>query len=69
MAKKFGGNNTATQFVTDSQDLESLAHYFPVCPDGMTGAFVTVANGDYVEVWVTDYSMPYSEFAIFERIA
>jgi hypothetical protein len=55
-------------YVTDSQDLESLHHNLPVCPDGMTGALVATEDGDYTEVWVTESSRPYSVNAIYERI-
>lgn len=55
-------------YVTDSQDLESLHHNIPTCPDDMTGALVLVANGDYSEVWVTESSRPYSVNAMYERI-
>lgn len=55
-------------YVSDSQDLESLHHNLPVCPDGMTGALVRVEDGDYAEVWVTEWSRPYASSAVYERI-
>ena len=55
-------------YLSDSQDLESLHHSIPVCPDGMTGALVRIGDGDYAEVWVTESSRPYSVNAMYERI-
>ena len=62
------GFRTEHTYVSDSQDLESLHHNLPVCPDGMTGAFIAVEDGDYAEVWVTESSRPYSVNAVYERI-
>ena len=53
----------------DSQDLESINDYFPGINEGITGAFTIVADGDYDEVWVTGYSRPYENSAMYERVA
>lgn len=56
------------QLLTDSQDLNDLYRYFPVIPDDFTGAIVSVGDGDYSEVYVTESSRPYSLDAIYHPL-
>ena len=67
---RYAGDITGEDYmlILDSQDLESLHHSVPTCPDEMTGALVIVDDGDYVEVWATESSRPYSVNATYERI-
>jgi hypothetical protein len=39
------------QFVTDSQDVEAVREHIGPSADDYDSFFVSVANGDYTEVW------------------
>lgn len=52
--------------LTDSQDLKALCDYLSFLPcENITGALVKINDGDYSEVYITEWSRPYDLTAIY----
>ena len=62
--------NERYTLILDSQDLDSLCEYFPILPrEDITGAIVTVVDGEYNEVYLTESSRPYELNADYNPIS
>ena len=55
--------------LTDSQDLDDLCEDFPTIDrNEITGALVVIEDCEWIEVWVTESSKPYSINADYDCI-
>jgi hypothetical protein len=57
--------------LTDSQEVDAVLDHVEL-PEGwrrseVTGVIVSLADGDYREVWITDSPRPYSTHALYEK--
>ena len=58
-------------FISDSQDLEHLFDNVGVpleARDQITAAIVSINDGDYTEIWLTESSQYYSIYADYEPL-
>ena len=52
-------DNHELLLLLNSQDIQSICEYFPVLPENdITGILASAEDGDYKEVYITEYSMP-----------
>ena len=75
LCAKFNNNIPASElefpfvFMTDSQNIEALCEAFTFLPrQNITGALVTVMDGDYGEVYITESSNPYMDRATYHPL-
>ena len=55
----------------DSQDIESTLEFvrnFDCEKQKVTGVLSQIGDGEYLEIWVTYNSRPYSDYCVFERV-
>ena len=56
-------------FMVDSQDIEALCDTFTFLPlQDITAALVTVIDGDYGEVYISESSHPYKASAVYHPL-
>lgn len=54
----------------NSQDIDDLLAYFPMLEfQNITGALVSIGDGDYGEVYVTESSRPYDLNSIYHPLS
>jgi len=52
----------------DSQEIKAILGCVSEKYNGATGIVTKQKDGDYTEIWVTSYSSPSSDYALYERI-
>lgn len=61
-----------TTLIVDSQDIKAILEHTPNClgydQDTTTGALIEIKDGDYTEVWLTDYRQPYLDSAVYCKV-
>lgn len=61
-----------SKLVLDSQDIKAILEYAPNSfgygVNETTGALVEIKDGDYTEVWLTDYRRPYLDSAVYCKV-
>lgn len=56
-------------FCTDQQDVDFICEYFPFLPhDDITGYVADIGDGDYEQIYVTEWSRPYDLQAIYHPL-
>lgn len=58
------------QYRENSQDIQALCDYFPWLPvKDVTGYVASIEDGGYGEVYVTEWSRPYDNYAIYHPLS